>query len=197
MADYTRLMMTCKQLYSKRGLDWIVCAKDVMKAVQGQLNTDMTRWLIDSPHYTLEFQQHALPQACKYGSLSLVEFVLSKHIGDLHESVLACCRRGHPEILRRLLQDERADPKRDRNIAFKLCCSTGKASCVQVFLDDGRVNPLMPDFQPMNLAVLHNHLQVIQVLFSSPEAMPGLDVAKEVAQELSRSEILAYLSTIS
>ena len=118
--------------------------------------------------------------ACKTGDLATVQRLLTNPKLDpangeygsawYQEPIKYATMFGHTEVVRRLLQDPRVNP---RNVPFAAIVSAGHTEIVRILLQDGRANPVYLDKTTLLYTALwRGYLKIVRLLIDDPRVYP-------------------------
>lgn len=85
--------------------------------------------------------------------------------GRLNEDdFIEACRRGHTELVQRILDRDQIDPSAQEDMAFCWACREGHLEIVRALLRDTRVNPTAQSNAPLYWACRNGHTDVVREL---------------------------------
>lgn len=121
--------------------------------------------------------------AAKTGSVPVVEYLYTCSaifnflipIDTLNLSLQVAASRGHVDVVRALLNDERVQPGESSNLAFRLASSHGHARVVALLLQDTRINPADVNNEALVQASSSGHTNVVRMLLSDTRINPGAE----------------------
>ena len=103
--------------------------------------------------------------------------------------------KGHIEIVKLLLEDERVDPSADDNSAVERASENGHAEIVRLLLADKRVDPSAGDNYAIQWASSKGHIEIVRVLLTDKRVDPSDDNNHAVmwASENGHIEVIKLL----
>jgi len=83
---------------------------------------------------------------------------------DDNFAIKSACDKGHLEIVKLLLQDERVDPSAGGNSALRWASNYGYIKIVKLLLQDERVDPNAEFSCAIRWAIQNNHKEIVKLL---------------------------------
>lgn len=124
-------------------------------------------------HYDSEQLGYALIQACSFGFLDIVEFLIENGADpsvDNNMALITTCQLGHTEILKRLLCQDKVNPSACKNKALNYAVESRKFENVKLLLDVG-CNPNgsrnIDDDNVVAIASLNKDIEIVQLLIDA------------------------------
>lgn len=105
--------------------------------------------------------------------------------------------RGHVQIVRFLLADQRVDPSADNDYAIRYASRNGYTGVVRLLLSNEKVDPSVNSNEAMLLASENEHLEIVQILLSEPRVDSSIPVISFLKRSKFQSivEILRLYSS--
>jgi len=137
----------------------------------------------------------ALVAAARNGQIAVVDLLLNNTKVDptllqarLYYDVV---ERGHIDILRRLLQDGRADPAANNNLALRNAMgpsyNPGDPQIVLLLAQDSRVDPTIDRNRPLRWVAERGSAEIVRLLLANPRVDPTANNSEALVKALNKA----------
>lgn len=148
---------------------------------------------------------NAFYSACQKGHIEIIKILLNRPDLDInipdsrgHQPIYIASQEGHYEAVKLILEDPRCklDPTTGfRFSPFSAACFYNWPKIVQLFLDDGRLDPMLYENQScLHVATYYTKIETIQTLLDSPRVIPSISAfVKAFGTPQSTEVVKCYL----
>jgi hypothetical protein len=117
----------------------------------------------------------------------IVETLLTCVNQNYYKLFTEACYVGNTELIKKLLQDQRVDPRYISDVAFRCACENGWSDIVSLLLEDNIVNHFLPNNQPLlyacgahNTDLINNYNKIVKLLLDHPLVDPNFNNSEAV-----------------